>query len=166
MSESAAVEGLVAQAHAALRASGSTVATAESLTGGLIAAALTSAAGSSATFRGGLVVYATDLKASLAGVDTDLLAERGAVDPDVAAGLAEGARDRLGASFGLGITGVAGPSPQDGKAVGTVFLALAGPGRTVVRELRLDGDRAAIREASVQAALTLLVGESSAQAPR
>lgn len=155
------VDELVERAHAALRATGRTVATAESLTGGLIAAALTSTGGSSATFRGGLVVYATDLKAALAGVSADLLARRGAVDPDVAAGLAEGARDRLGASFGLGITGVAGPAPQDGKAVGTVFLALAGPGGTVVRELSLDGDRAAIRDAAVHAALSLLVRESS-----
>ena len=160
------VDDLVAQAHAALRSTGSTVATAESLTGGLIAAALTSAAGSSATFRGGLVVYATDLKSLLAGVPADLLAERGAVDPDVARGLAEGVRDRLAATYGIGITGVAGPSPQDGKAVGTVFLALAGPGATVVRELRLEGGRAAIRAASVQAALTLLARESSAEEPR
>jgi nicotinamide-nucleotide amidase len=163
---SAQLHDLVEQAHAALRASGRTVATAESLTGGLIAAALTSAAGSSATFRGGLVVYATDLKASLAGVAADLLAERGAVDPDVAAGLAQGVRERLGASFGIGITGVAGPAAQDGKAVGTVFLAVAGPGETVVRELRLAGDRTAIREASVHAALALLIRESSAEAPR
>jgi nicotinamide-nucleotide amidase len=162
----ASVDDLVSQAHAGLRASGRTVATAESLTGGLIAAALTSAPGSSVTFRGGLVVYATDLKATLAGVATDLLAQRGAVDPEVAAGLAEGVRDRLGASFGIGITGVAGPSPQDGKAVGTVFLALAGPGATVVRELRLGGDRAAIRAASVHAALSLLVRESSPREPR
>ncbi len=156
-----AVVELVAKAHAALRARGATVATAESLTGGLIAAALTAQAGSSATFRGGLVVYATPLKASLAGVDPDLLAERGAVDPDVAVGLAEGARDRLGATFGIGITGVAGPSPQDGQEVGTVFLALAGPGDTQLRRLRLAGDRAAIRTASVAAALDLLVRESS-----
>lgn len=157
----AAVVELVARAHAALRARGATVATAESLTGGLIAAALTAQAGSSATFRGGLVVYATPLKASLAGVDPGLLAERGAVDPDVAVGLAEGARDRLGATFGIGITGVAGPSPQDGQEVGTVFLALAGPGPTQLKRLRLAGDRAAIRTASVAAALDLLVRESS-----
>lgn len=160
------VDDLVVLAHAALRATGRTVATAESLTGGLIAAALTSTAGSSATFRGGLVVYATDLKASLAGVSVDLLARQGAVDPDVAAGLANGARDRLGASFGLGITGVAGPAAQDGKAVGTVYLALAGPGQTVVQQLSLAGDRTAIRDAAVHAALTLLVRESSAEAPR
>lgn len=162
----ASVGDLVVLAHASLRETGQTVATAESLTGGLIAAALTSTAGSSATFRGGLVVYATDLKATLAGVSVELLARVGAVDPDVAAGLAHGARDRLAASFGLGITGVAGPAPQDGKAVGTVFLALAGPGQTVVQALSLAGDRTAIRDAAVHAALRLLVRESSAQAPR
>ena len=73
------------------------------------------------------MVYATDLKATLAGVPGSLLAERGAVDPDVALALARGARVRLSATFGLGVTGVAGPDPQDDKPVGTVFTAVAGP---------------------------------------
>ena len=73
-------------------------------------------------------VYATDLKAGLLGVDAALLAERGPVSPDVAAALAAGVRDRLGATYGLGITGVAGPDPQDGRPPGTVYVALAGPG--------------------------------------
>ncbi|GAB3906185.1 hypothetical protein GCM10029964_102560 [Kibdelosporangium lantanae] len=87
---------------AALRAREETVATAESLTAGLVTAALTSVPGASRVVRGGLVVYATDLKWGLAGVDPDLLAERGAVDPDVAAQLATGARDRCGATWGSG----------------------------------------------------------------
>jgi nicotinamide-nucleotide amidase len=129
---------------------------AESLTGGLLAAALTDTPGASATFRGGLVVYATDLKARLAGVPAPLLHAQGAVSPDVAAALAGGVRDRLGASYGLGLTGVAGPEPQQGVPVGTVYLGLATPRGGQVRRLALPGDRAAVRAAAVAAALDLL----------
>src|SRR3712207_4056080 len=104
-----------------------TLATAESLTGGLLAATVVEIPGVSAVFRGGLVVYATELKHSLAGVPEDLLADRGPVDADVAKALAEGARRRCGADWGLATTGVAGPEPQDGKPVGMVFIAVAGP---------------------------------------
>jgi PncC family amidohydrolase len=96
----------------ALVAVGATVAVAESLTGGLLTAALTEPAGASKAVRGGLVVYATDLKATLAGVPVPLLHAEGAVSPDVAGALAAGARDRLGATYGLGVTGVAGPDPS------------------------------------------------------
>jgi nicotinamide-nucleotide amidase len=140
----------------ALRAREQTLAVAESLTGGLLAAALVEVPGASAVFRGGLVVYATDLKIRLAGVAADLLDRRGAVDPDVAAELAAGARERCGADWGLGTTGVAGPDSQDGAAVGTVYVACAGPDGTTVRSLTLDGDRSAIRYAAVIAALELL----------
>ena len=146
----------LAPVHADLRELGATVAVAESLTGGLLTAALTATAGASNTVRGGLVVYATDLKATIAGVPADLLAERGAVDPDVALALARGVRTRLEATYGLGITGVAGPDPQDGKPVGTVFLAIAGPQDEVVAERTFSGDRAAIRDAAVEAALDVL----------
>jgi nicotinamide-nucleotide amidase len=136
---------------------GQTLAVAESLTGGLLAATVVDVPGASAVFRGGLVVYATDLKASLAGVPRSLLAERGPVDPQVALALAAGARDRCAADWGLGTTGVAGPDPQDGVAVGTVYVACAGPdGAAQVRTLRLAGDRAAVRRDSVTAALDLL----------
>jgi nicotinamide-nucleotide amidase len=145
--------------HARLRELGATVAVAESLTGGLLTAALTETPGSSATVRGGLVVYSTDLKASLAGVDRGLLARRGAVDADVAIALAVGARDRLAATYGVGVTGVAGPDPQDGQPVGTVYAAVAGPRRETVRELLLSGDRAAVRGAAVQECLRLLAAE-------
>jgi nicotinamide-nucleotide amidase len=145
--------------HADLRELEATVAVAESLTGGLLTAALTDTPGASATVRGGLVVYATPLKASLAGVPAQLLAERGAVDPDVAVALARGARSRLEATYGLGVTGVAGPDPQDGKPVGTVFVALAGPDHEVVAERALAGDRAAIRTGAVAAALDVLQRE-------
>jgi nicotinamide-nucleotide amidase len=143
--------------HQRLLARGETVSTAESMTAGLLGAALTETPGASATYRGGLIVYATDLKAQLAGVDADLLAQRGAVDPDVAAALAAGVRDRLRSTWGLGLTGVAGPDAQDGKSVGTLFIALAGPrGQLIVAADELDGDRAAIRAGAVGVALNVL----------
>jgi nicotinamide-nucleotide amidase len=133
-----------------------TMATAESLTGGLVAATVVEIPGVSAVYRGGLVVYATELKHLLAGVPEDLLTERGPVDPDVALALAEGARQRCGADWGLATTGVAGPEPQDGKPVGLVYVAVAGPDGTTVRELKLEGNRADIRTESVTSVLQLL----------
>lgn len=141
---------------ARLRELGQTVATAESLTAGMVAAELTSVAGSSAVLRGGLIVYATELKAQLAGVDRELLAQHGAVHPDVAAQLAQGARERCGATWGLGLTGVAGPDPQDGIAPGTVYVAVAGPPGVEVRRLGLSGGRQEVRTGSVVAVLELL----------
>jgi nicotinamide-nucleotide amidase len=141
---------------ALLVAAGQTVATAESLTAGLVTATLTTVPGSSAAVRGGLVVYATDLKASLAGVPTDLLARHGAVHPDVAIALAEGARTVCRADWGIGLTGVAGPDPQDGVPPGRVYLGLSGPIGTTCHTLDLTGDRAAVRAASVTAALDAL----------
>lgn len=133
-----------------------TVATAESLTAGLVCAALTEVPGSSAAVRGGLVVYATDLKSALAGVSPDLLATHGAVHPEVAAQLADGARERCRADWGIGLTGVAGPDAQDGVSPGTVHVAVAGTGVRTIRTLEFSGVRARVREASVQAALDLL----------
>jgi nicotinamide-nucleotide amidase len=150
------VSGRVAALVRALAARGETVAAAESLTAGLLLAALTEAPGASAVVRGGLVVYGTDLKARLAGVPEALLAERGPVDPDVAAALAEGARERCGASIGLGLTGVAGPGPQDGVPAGTVYVALASPRGGQVSLLRATGGRAAVRAAAVEVAVGLL----------
>ncbi|PTA46971.1 CinA family protein [Micromonospora sp. RP3T] len=135
---------------------GQTLATVESLTGGLLAAAIVEIAGVSAIYRGGLVVYATELKAVLAGVPEDLLAARGPVDPDVAVALAEGGRRRCGADWGLATTGVAGPEPQDDKPVGLVYVAVAGPTGSDVRRLDLDGGRDHIRSAAVIEALRLL----------
>ncbi|MCX5070615.1 CinA family protein [Micromonospora lupini] len=133
-----------------------TLATVESLTGGLLSASIVEIAGVSAIYRGGLVVYATELKATLAGVPADLLAERGPVDPDVALALAEGGRQRCGADWGLATTGVAGPEPQDGKPVGLVYVAVAGPTGAEVRQLDLDGGRDHVRSAAVVEALRLL----------
>lgn len=136
---------------------GQTLATAESLTGGLVASTLVSVPGASAVFRGGLVVYATELKARLAGVSEALLDAVGPVHPDVAVALAVGARRNCSATWGLGTTGVAGPDSQDGHPVGTVYVGVAGPrGRSAVRHLTLAGDRAQIRAATVLHALRLL----------
>ncbi|SDP34965.1 nicotinamide-nucleotide amidase [Nakamurella panacisegetis] len=148
-----------------LAAQGLTVACAESLTGGLLCAVLTEIPGVSAVLRGGLVVYATDLKGSLAGVDPDLLATRGPVDPEVAAQLADGARRACGATIGIGLTGVAGPDPQNGVPVGTWHVALAGPGGTAQRSGHPSGGRptrGAVRVAAVRAALDLLAELTSA----
>jgi nicotinamide-nucleotide amidase len=139
----------------ALGERGETLAVAESLTGGLLAASIVDVPGASAVFRGGLVVYATDLKATLAGVPSSLLASHGPVHPLVAAALAAGARQRCSADWGLATTGVAGPDPQDGIEPGTVYVAVDGP-TSRVRRLDIDGDRAAIRAATVAAALALL----------
>jgi nicotinamide-nucleotide amidase len=143
-----------------------TLAVAESLTGGLLAATVVEVAGVSSVFRGGLVVYATDLKTSLAGVPAGVLADRGPVDPDVAAALAQGARERCGADWGLGTTGVAGPEPQGGKPVGTVYVAVAGPDGAAVRRLALTGNRQDIRDGAVTAALELLTAQLRASIAR
>ncbi len=138
---------------------GQTLAVAESLTGGMVAVELTTVPGASRAFAGSVTPYATRLKHELLGVDDRLLAERGAVDPDVAVAMARGTRDRLGADWGLATTGVAGPDPQDGKPVGTVYIAAAGPGDVpvTVSSLTLPGDRAAVRTASAGHALALLL---------
>ena len=132
-----------------------TVAVAESLTGGLVTSALVDVPGASAVLRGGVVAYATGLKAALLGVDASLLAARGAVDPDVAVAMAEGVRTRLGADVGLATTGVAGPEPQDGHPAGTVHVAVVAPGLCEVRSLELPGGRATVRAAACAAVLAL-----------
>lgn len=113
-----------------LRGRGLTIAVAESLTGGLLLAELVAVPGASDVLRGGVVAYATELKARLLGVDAALLEANGPVDPDVAVQMARGARLRLGpgglpASIGLSTTGVAGPGPQDGHPAGTVFVGIS-----------------------------------------
>jgi len=142
--------------HRLLAERGATVAVAESLTGGLVGAALSAMPGSSATFRGSAVAYATDLKESLVGVSAQTILDAGVISAGVARQLAEGARSRLGATYGIGITGVAGPSEQEGQPVGTVYLCVAGPDGQVARSARLPGDRDRVRALSVNAALDLL----------
>jgi nicotinamide-nucleotide amidase len=131
------------------------VATAESLTGGLVCGALTDVPGASAVVRGAVVAYATDVKAAVLGVDAALLASGGAVQAEVARQMAEGACRVLGADVGIATTGVAGPDPQDGQPVGTAFVAVAWRGRVEVRKLGLSGERARIRQSCVEAALEL-----------
>jgi nicotinamide-nucleotide amidase len=158
---------LARAAVAALVSRQETVAVAESLTGGLVAAALTSVPGSSAVFLGAIVAYATRLKTDLLGVPEGLLADHGPVDEMVALAMASGVRRRLGATYGLATTGVAGPGPAEGKPAGTVFVAICGPGPSEspgipglssdVYELREPGGREDVRAASVRAVLSLLV---------
>jgi nicotinamide-nucleotide amidase len=155
-------ESLAGVVLARLCAAGATVAVAESLTGGLLGAALTDLPGSSAAFRGGLQVYATDLKTALAGVPVEVLAEHGAVSEPTAAALAVGARDRLTATYGLSVTGVAGPDEQEVKPAGTLHVGLAGPQGVRTRTMRLPGDRARVRLLAVTAALDLLRRELQA----
>lgn len=142
--------------HRLLVEAGATVAVAESLTGGLLGATLTAIAGSSRTFRGGVIAYATDLKTRLLDVPGPLLDAEGPVSAHVAAAMAAGVRDTLQATYGVALTGVAGPDPQDGNPPGTVFVAVAGPGDGRVREVRAVGDRQAVRAAAVDAAIDLL----------
>lgn len=156
------VDPVAAGVVALLAAQGRTLAVAESLTGGALASRIVSVPGASAVLRGAVVAYATDLKASLLGVDAALLAARGAVDAEVARRMADGVRVRLGADVGVSTTGVAGPTAQDGKDPGTVFVAVSTDSGTYVRADQFSGDRAAVRRGAVDLALDLLAGEARA----
>jgi len=150
------VSALAASVVARLRELDLSVGTAESLTGGLVCGALTTVPGASAVVRGGVVAYASEVKAELLGVDRELLAREGAVCEPVAAQLADGVRRVLACAVGVSTTGVAGPEPADGRAVGTVFVGASGSWGIQVEALALTGDREEIRAASVLAALRLL----------
>ncbi len=140
-----------------LRERGHTVAAAESCTAGRIAEALTASAGASDFFLGGAVVYANAEKTRQCGVSAALLEEHGAVSEPVARVLAEGIRSRTRATWGLGVTGIAGPGGGSAeKPVGTVHIACAGPGGTVAEQVRLPYDRTRNLAASVATALDLL----------
>ena len=133
---------------------GLTIAVAESLTGGLLVAELVSVPGASVVVNGGVVAYNTALKRSLLAVDARLLAEHGAVHPDVAGQMASGVRIACAvrgvpAAIGIATTGVAGPDPQDGQPVGTVFVGISSDAGSSILSLRLEGSRQAIREAVV-----------------
>lgn len=147
----------------ALKSRGWTVATAESLTAGLLAATIADVPGASSVLRGGLVVYATDLKHVLADVPEEVLAAHGAVSAETACALAAGAAARCGASVGIGLTGVAGPGGQEGRPVGTVFVGVSVPGRQPWAErLALAGDRGRIRVAACVAAMEMVTEVASA----
>ena len=149
---------LAAEVLGALVRRGETLATAESLTGGLVGELLTSVPGSSDSYLGGVISYATRLKVTLAGVDEATLAEAGPVAEVTAAQMAAGIARICAADWGLATTGVAGPDPQDGHPVGEVHLAVAHlkTGRTMTERLDLVGDRASIRQESAERALRLL----------
>lgn len=134
---------------------GATVATAESLTGGLIGAALTAVEGSSSFFLGSLVCYSTEAKARVAGVDPAILESLGAVSEETARALAHGAASRFGADLGVAATGVAGPAEQEGKPPGTIYVAATFDGRIQARLVRGYGDREHVRAFAVTAALDL-----------
>jgi nicotinamide-nucleotide amidase len=136
---------------------GETVATAESLTGGLLCGALVDVPGASGAVLGGIVAYAAQAKVSLLGVDGGLIAVRGTVDAEVAQQMASGVRRRLDATWGVSTTGVAGPDAVDGKPAGTVFIAVSGSSGVRVEALQLDGGRSDVRQATIDAGLSLLL---------
>jgi nicotinamide-nucleotide amidase len=136
---------------------GRTIATAESCTGGLMAGRLTDRAGSSAYVLGGLVVYSNEAKVALAGVPAELIERHGAVSPEVAAALSAGARERLGADIGIGITGIAGPGGgTPAKPVGTVCLSISTASDSQDRTVHLPGSRSDVRDRTTTVALHML----------
>ncbi|HEX5858172.1 MAG TPA: nicotinamide-nucleotide amidohydrolase family protein [Microbacterium sp.] len=152
----------------ALGARGWSIGVAESLTGGLVVEALVAVPGASAVVHGGIVAYATPVKASLLGVDAALLDAHGAVHPEVARQMADGARRALAvggreADVGLSTTGIAGPDSPDGQPVGTVFIGVATPHGTAVTALHLHGTRDSIRSETARRAIglaLLAIGEN------
>jgi nicotinamide-nucleotide amidase len=134
-----------------------TISAAESCTGGLLAQRLTSIAGSSSYFLGGVVCYSNELKTAWTGVPVELIQAKGAVSAEVAVALAEGIRRRVGSTFGVGITGIAGPGGgSEEKPVGTVHIALAHAGGVKERSVRFPGDRESIRWQASQVALDMV----------
>lgn len=133
---------------------GASVATAESLTGGQLAAALTAVPGASRAYVGGVVGYATQLKIDLLGVPTDLVEAHGVVSAECARAMAVGAARLTGATYAVSTTGVAGPDRQEGKPAGTVFVCLLGPHDERTLALDLTGDRAEIQESACREALS------------
>lgn len=134
----------------------STVATAESLTGGQLAVRLTAVPGSSESFIGGVVSYATAVKVDVLGVPQSIVDEHGVVSGECAVAMAEGVRDLLSATYGVSTTGVAGPEPQEDKEPGTVWIAVAGPHGATPSLLRLEGGREDVQRATCDAALAAL----------
>jgi nicotinamide-nucleotide amidase len=150
-------EPIEARVLALCRERGWTLGTAESCTGGLVAARLTGIPGSSDVFRGGVVAYGNEVKEGELGVPAELLAAHGAVSPEVAAAMAQGARERLGLDVAVSVTGIAGPDGgSEEKPVGLVYLHAEGPNGGIGREFSFPGDRGSIRARSVVGALHLV----------
>lgn len=169
MPAAAETRALAERVIAAATAGGQRIAVAESLTGGMLAAALVDIPGASRVLSGAIVAYDTELKATLLGVDADLLAARGPVDRDVAAHMAVGVRRACAvagaaADIGVATTGVAGPAadPQTGQPAGTVWIGVSSGGAADAVEYRFDGDRDAVRAHTVAAALGALLGALAA----
>ena len=141
-----------------LASRGETLATAESLTGGRLASLITAVPGASRVYVGGVVAYSTSVKQELLGVSDALVARHGVVSPECAREMAEGARYRLGATYAISTTGVAGPDPQEGHPAGTVFVGIAGPGDVTALALELAGDRSTIQERTCAEALAGFAG--------
>jgi len=153
------LDELARRLQAACLAAGSTVALAESCTGGLVAAALTEIPGSSGYFVGGLVSYGNDAKRDLLGVDQAVLGAHGAVSAQVARAMAVGARERFGATIAASVTGIAGPDGGSAaKPVGLTYIGVADADGVDVRRIVWSGDRAANRRDSVIAVLEVLLG--------
>ena len=149
----------------ALAEDGATLATAESLTGGRLAAAVTAVPGASRVYVGGVVAYATTVKQTLLGVAEELVERHGVVSAECARAMAEGARAVLGATYAVSTNGVAGPEPQEGRRVGTVYLAVAGPDGTTVTVLELAGDRREIQDRTCEEAVSALGGRLRREEP-
>jgi nicotinamide-nucleotide amidase len=135
---------------------GCTVATAESITGGRLAARLTDGAGASSAFLGAVVTYATEVKISVLGVPEALVDDHGVISAECARSMAEKVRTLMGTTYGVSTTGVAGPDSQEDQPVGTVFVGVAGPDDTAVRRLALDGGRMDIQKQTVAEAMSAL----------
>lgn len=163
LAQDAPARALAATLIARLRAEDWTLATAESCTGGLIAAYLTSVAGSSDAFLGGVVAYANAVKAGQLGVPEATLARHGAVSAETARAMVDGVRERLGADLALSVTGIAGPGGGSAeRPLGLVYIGLAGRAGARVVEQRFAGDRDAVRLAAVRAALAGLLADADA----
>ena len=158
---------LAARVLAELDRRGETLASAESLTGGMVGELLTEVPGASTSYLGGVISYATRLKATLAGVDAATLSELGPVAERTAAEMARGVAQRCNADWGIATTGVAGPEAQDSHPVGQVFVAVSHPAGDLLRikELSLEGERAAIRQQAAVAVLALLADALGLNSP-
>ena len=153
---------LGAQLHAELVLRRMTVSCAESLTGGAVAETLSAAPGASESFAGAVVSYATSVKTGVLGVPAAVVEEHGVVSQECAKAMASGCRSLLGTDWAVSTTGVAGPDTQEGKPVGLVFVAVAGPRGVSVTRLELNGDRAAIRAAARREAVATLMAAVTA----
>ena len=154
------MQELASSVVAALRERGLTCAACESLTGGMICAALVDVPGASAVLRGGLVTYQTDTKTLLAEVPAGLIRQQGVVSAAVAMAMAEGVRARLGADIAVSATGMASPGNPDDPPAGTVFVGVASPTGVRAIPLRLQGDRQQVRRQTVQQALQAILAEA------